>query len=143
MVSVQEFNPNIIAFACQWCAYECADLVGSLKYSYPASVKIVRIPCSGRVDAAFIIEAFKMGADGVIVGGCPKNECHYRIGNKIAYTKVNILKNMLPEFGIEAARLEFVSLSSSDVKKFVEFVTNFDRLIRKIGPSPIRRFGNE
>ncbi len=129
---------NILGFACQWCAYQSADLAGSLKYEYPASIRLIRVPCSGRVEAEFILRAFMEGADGVFVAGCPLAECHYKIGSRIARNKVAILKMLLPEFGIESGRLEFEQMSSAEARKFVKFVTEFNSRIKKMGVSPIR-----
>jgi coenzyme F420-reducing hydrogenase delta subunit len=133
-----EFRPNIIGFACQWCAYQSADLAGTLKYEYPSTIKLIRVPCSGRVDSAFVLEALALGVDGVFVAGCPEAECHYRFGNRIAKIRTAMLRNILPEFGIESARLRFEHVSSSDAVKFVEFAKEFDKQIRKLGPTPLR-----
>ncbi|AAB89870.1 hydrogenase iron-sulfur subunit [Archaeoglobus fulgidus] len=130
---------KIIGFACQWCAYQAADLAGSLKMKYPESIRLLRVPCSGRVNAEFILKALLSGADGVFVAGCPISECHYRSGNRIAKTKVALLKRLLPEFGLESGRVEFLQVSSADARKFVEFAKEFDERIRKLGPNPLRR----
>lgn len=130
---------NIIGFACQWCAYQAADLAGSMKMEYPKSIKLIKVPCSGRVSAEYILHALSRGADGVFVAGCPDAECHYRSGNRIAKIKIILLKRILPEFGIESGRVEFLHVSSADARKFVEFAVNFDRRINKLGPSPLRR----
>jgi len=134
---------KIIAFACQWCAYRSADLAGTLKYEYPSSITIIKVPCSGRVETEFILKALAEGADGVFVAGCPKNECHYRKGNFVAELKTSILSNILPEFGLESSRIAFLEVSSSDAKKFVEFARNFDERVRSLGRNPIRRDSHE
>lgn len=133
---------GIVGFACQWCAYQAADLAGNLKLKYPDTIRLIRVPCSGRVDAEFILEALKSGADGVFVAGCPVAECHYRIGNRIARLKVTILKNLLPELGIESGRVEFFQVSSADARRFVDFAIEFDKRIKRLGSTPVRRYTN-
>jgi len=128
---------KIVGFACQWCAYRSADLAGTLKYEYPSSILLVRVPCSGRVEAEFILKALAEGADGVFVAGCPKNECHYRRGNFVAEIKVALLSHILPEFGLESSRVAFLGVSSSDAKSFVKFAKTFSEKIEKIGRSPL------
>ncbi|NOY11803.1 MAG: hydrogenase iron-sulfur subunit [Archaeoglobi archaeon] len=124
---------RILGFACQWCAYKAIDLAGQLKLTYPDSIRIVRVPCSGRVDAELILSAFKEGFDGVFVAGCPENECHYRCGNVYAERRVRILKSMLHSMNIEPTRLEFVGISSSDAPGFVRFARMFHERIEKLG----------
>ncbi|WP_202319842.1 hydrogenase iron-sulfur subunit [Archaeoglobus neptunius] len=133
---------NIVGFACQWCAYQAADLAGSMKMEYPESIKLIRVPCSGRVETEFILQALLNGADGVFVAGCPVAECHYRMGNRIARKRIAILKRILPEFGIESGRVEFLQVSSADARRFVEFAEEFDRKIKKLGSNPIRRYSD-
>ncbi len=129
---------SIIGFACQWCAYQAADLAGNLKLQYPSSVKLIKVPCSGRVEAEFVLRAL-VSADGVFVAGCPIAECHYKVGNRVAKIKIAILKNLLPELGIESGRLEFLQVSSAEAKKFVDFAKEFDDRMKKLGSSPLRR----
>ncbi len=128
---------KIVGFACQWCAYRSADLAGTLKYDYPRSILLVRVPCSGRVEAEFVLKALAEGADGVFIAGCPKNECHYRKGNFVAEVKVRTLSSILPEFGLESSRVAFLGVSSSDAKSFVEFARKFSEKIEKLGENPI------
>lgn len=124
---------KIIGFACQWCAYKAIDLAGQMKLKYPDSIRVVRVPCSGRVDTGLILSAFKIGFDGVFVAGCPENECHYRCGNVYAERRVRILKSMLHNMNIEPGRLEFIGISSSDAVGFVEFARSFHARIEKLG----------
>lgn len=124
---------RILGFACQWCAYKAIDLAGQMKLSYPDSIRIVRVPCSGRVDAETILNAFKLGFDGVFVAGCPENECHYRCGNVYAGRRVKLLKSLLYSMSIEPGRLEFIGISSSDAVGFVSFARRFHDKIESLG----------
>lgn len=128
------FEPKIVAFCCWWCAYGAADLAGISKLTYPASVRIVRVPCSGRVDALHILRAFRAGADGVIVAGCLKDGgCHYVDGNMKAERRVKALKKALDSIGIGSERLEMYFLSAGMPDKFVEYTTEFARRIEQLG----------
>ncbi|AIY89760.1 hydrogenase iron-sulfur subunit [Geoglobus acetivorans] len=120
---------EIIGFACKWCAYRAIDLAGRLKLKYPESIKIIKVPCSGRVDAETVMKAFGLGFDGVFIAGCPENECHYLNGNSIARKRVKLLKKLLHSLNIEPARLEFVEISSTDAVKFADFAAEFSRRI--------------
>lgn len=137
--SGNELRQNIIGFACQWCAYRSADMAGTLKYEYPPTIMLIQVPCSGRVDAEFILEALSLGADGVFVAGCPEAECHYRFGNRVARIRTAMIRKILPEFGIESARIRFEHISSSDAARFVDFAKKFDEQVRRLGLSPLRK----
>lgn len=136
---MKNFEPNIIGFVCNWCAYAGADLAGSSRYSYPPNVKLIRLMCSGRVDPAFILETFARGADGVFVGGCHiPSDCHYQQGNFKALKRVTMLKKLISEMGLEPDRLEIFWISASEGKKFSEVMTSFTERIKKLGPNPIK-----
>jgi len=136
---MNNFEPNIIGFVCNWCTYAGADLAGSSRYSYPPNVKLIRLMCSGRVDPAFILETFARGADGVFVGGCHiPTDCHYQQGNFKALKRVMLLKKLISEMGIEPERLEIFWISASEGKRFSEVMTSFTEKIRELGPNPIR-----
>jgi len=136
---MENFEPNIIGFVCNWCTYAGADLAGSSRYSYPPNVKLIRLMCSGRVDPAFILETFARGADGVFVGGCHiPTDCHYQQGNFKALKRVTMLKKLISDMGIEPERLEIFWISASEGKKFSEVMTSFTEKIRELGPNPIR-----
>lgn len=139
----KELRPNIVGFACQWCAYQSADMAGTLKYEYPPTIKLIQVPCSGGVDARFVLEALALGADGVFVAGCPEAECHYRYGNRIARIRTAMIRNILPEFGIESARVRFEQISSSDAAKFAKFAKSFDEQVRKLGPNPLSKLRSD
>ena len=136
---MNNFEPNIIGFVCNWCTYAGADLAGSSRYSYPPNVKLIRLMCSGRVDPAFILETFARGADGIFVGGCHiPTDCHYQQGNFKALKRVTMLKKLISEMGIEPERLEIFWISASEGKRFSEVMTSFTEKIRELGPNPIR-----
>lgn len=129
-----EFEPRIIAFFCNWCTYTGADLAGVSRLKSPANIRVIRTMCSGRVDPSFIMKAFELGADGVLIGGCHPGDCHYTEGNYKALRRVHLLKKMLKSFGIDEKRLrlEWISASEGDVYQHV--ATEFTEQIRSLGP---------
>jgi len=132
------FEPIILCFACQWCSYAAADLAGVSRIQYPPNVRILRVPCSGRVDVLHILEAFLNGADGVIITGCLIGDCHYTDGNVKAENRVDVMKKSLKALGIDPERLEIQFASSSEGQKFATMMTNFVEKIRKLGLNPLR-----
>lgn len=139
---MSDWKPNIVVFACNWCTYQGADLAGSLRYHYPSTINIIRVPCSGRVEPEFIVAALKNGADGVFVGGCHPGDCHYKEGNYRAVRRFNLLKAVLTEMGIEPERIRFGWISGSEGRLFAEVMTEFNEAIEGIGPNPVRIGGN-
>lgn len=135
-----DFRPVIIAFTCNWCAYAGADLAGTSRLQYPANVRIVRLMCTGRLEPEFILEAFKLGADGVLVGGCHPGDCHYLEGNYRAAHRVAMVKEVLKSLGIEPERLRLEWISASEGGKFAEVVKSFVDMVKMLGPSPIKEF---
>jgi F420-non-reducing hydrogenase iron-sulfur subunit len=131
---MNNFEPKIIGFLCNWCSYEGADSAGKAQKAYPANLKVVRVMCSGRIDPQFIFQSFKEGADGVIILGCHPGDCHYKEGNFKTLRRHAILKKMLKEFGIEEERLRLDWVSASEGDKFVRVVTEMVEDIRKLGP---------
>ncbi|MBE0511941.1 hydrogenase iron-sulfur subunit [Candidatus Bathyarchaeota archaeon] len=137
-----EFEPKIVGFLCNWCAYAGADLAGVSRIQYPPNVRIVRVMCSGRVDPVFILEAFRSGADGVLVAGCHlPSDCHYISGNFKAHRRLVMLKKLLPQFGIEPERLRIEWVSASEGDKFARVIKDMTEEIKKLGPSPLRAGG--
>jgi len=136
--STENFRPKILCFACQWCSYGAADLAGVSRIQYPPSIRILRVPCSGRVDTLHVLRAFQNGADGVIITGCHIGDCHYIDGNIKAKDRVEVMKKSLNILGIEPKRLEIGFASSSEGKKFANMMTNFVEKIKKLGPNPLR-----
>ncbi len=142
-VSSESFEPIVLCFACQWCSYGAADLAGVLRIQYPPNIRIIRVPCSGRVDVLHILKAFRNGADGVIVTGCLIGDCHYIDGNVKAKDRVNVMKKSLKTLGINPERLEIGFASSSEGQKFASMMTNFVDKIRELGPNPSRVKGGD
>jgi F420-non-reducing hydrogenase iron-sulfur subunit len=134
---MENFEPVIVAFCCHYCAYTAADMAGSQRLCYPANVKIIRVPCSGKVDAVHIVKAFEKGADGVYVAGCLEGDCHFKTGNIRAARRVGQVQKLLDEIGIGGERLEMVLLSAGMGDRFAETAKNITEKIRKLGPSPI------
>jgi coenzyme F420-reducing hydrogenase delta subunit len=135
---MENFEPVIVAFCCHYCAYTAADMAGSQRLPYPPNVKIIQIPCSGKVDAQHIITAFEKGADGVYVAGCLEGDCHFKNGNTRAARRIEFVKKYLEEIGIESERLEMVNMSAGMGHRFAQVATEITEKIRKLGPSPIR-----
>ena len=135
MVSRYEFEPKILGFLCNWCAYAGADLAGVSRYQYPTNVRVIRVMCSGRVDPAFIFRAFSKGMDGVLIGGCWLGECHYVTnGNYHALDMTKLCKKLLEQIGINPERLRIEWVSASEGIRFAEIVTNFTNKLKELGP---------
>jgi heterodisulfide reductase subunit A len=137
-VSREDFEPIVLCFACQWCSYAAADLAGISRIQYPPNVRILRVPCSGRVDVLHVLKAFLNGADGVIITGCLIGDCHYIDGNVKAKDRVDVMRKSLTALGIDPERLEIGFASSSEGQKFATMMTDFVGKIRKFGPNPLR-----
>ena len=133
-----EFQPRIVGFLCNWCSYAGADSAGTARMTYPTNIRIIRVPCSGRVDPLLIVKAFQMGADGVLIAGCHPGDCHYTEGNYYARRKLEGLKRYLPLFGIEEGRFEYTWVSASEGKRWSEVVEGFTDQIHALG---VRRAG--
>jgi len=139
MSEKEEFEPKIIGFLCNWCAYAGADLAGVSRIQYPPNIRIVRVMCSGRVDPSFILEALKDGADGVLVAGCHlPSDCHYISGNFKALRRIKLLKKVLEQFGIEPERVRLEWISASEGDKFATVVKEMVEQIKKLGPNPLK-----
>ena len=135
---MKKFSPKIVAFLCNWCSYAGADLAGVSRIQYPPSTRVVRVMCSGRVNPVFILEAFKNGADGVLVAGCHPGDCHYLSGNYKTQRKVLLLKRVLGGLGVEPERLRLEWVSASEGDKFARVIKDMTEEIEKLGPSSIR-----
>ncbi len=133
-----ENGPLILAFCCHYCAYAAADLAGSMRLQYAGSVRVLRLPCTGKIEVNHILAAFERGVDGVIVAGCLEGGCHFQEGNLRARRRVERAKGMLEEIGLETERLEMYNLSSAEGARFAEIVTEMNERIAKLGPSPLR-----
>ena len=137
-----DFEPVIVGFCCNECAYAAADLAGSNHLSYPTNIRIIRVPCSGQVDWIHILRAFENGADGVFVAGCLKEQCHYGEGNYKAEDRVIFLKEILDNFGFEN-RLNIYFISASMANEFAKVCNEITVKIKEIGPSPLKNFKRE
>lgn len=139
---MSEFEPNIIAFVCNWCTYAAADLAGTARLQYPPNVKIIRLMCSGAVDPIFILKSMVDVADGVFIGGCHPGDCHYVSGNYKARRRILILQTILETMGIEPERIWLRWISASQGKYFASTITEMVEAIREMGPNPLRSIWN-
>ena len=138
-MSIQDMK--IVAFCCTYCAYNAADLAGSMRLQYPTNVRIVKLLCTGKVEPVFLLEAFRRGADAVMVAGCMEGECHFVEGNLYARQIVEYTKELAKEAGIDPRRLEMFNMSASMAQKFVEAVTTMVDRLQELGPLPLNRSG--
>ena len=130
----KNFEPRIVGFLCNWCSYTGADLAGTSRMKSAPNLRIIRLMCSGRVDPSFILRAFQLGADGVLVAGCHPGDCHYQEGNFKAQRRITLLRRMLPQFGIEPERLRLEWISAAEGEKFAKVSTEFTEEVRALGP---------
>ena len=128
-----KWQPKVVAFLCNWCSYAGADLAGVSRIQYPPNIRVIRVPCSGRVNPMFIIKALQRGADGVLVSGCHPGDCHYISGNLIARRKFALLKNFLEYIGIEPGRVNFSWVSAAEGEKFSKVVTDVIEQVKTLG----------
>ncbi len=131
----KEWEPRIVAFLCNWCSYAGADLAGVSRLQYPASVRVIRVPCSGRVNPMYIVKALQLGCDGVLVSGCHPGDCHYISGNLVARRKFALLKSFLEYLGVEPGRVQFSWVSASEGGRFADLVKKVSDDIRRLGPA--------
>ena len=132
------FEPVIVAFACHYCAYTAADMAGSMRLTYPPNVRIIRVPCTGKVDAIHIMRALQKGADGVYVAGCLVGDCHFNAGNVRAAKRVEYVKKILDDIGVGGERVEMIHMSAGMGPRFAETAREFTEKIRQLGPNPIK-----
>ncbi|MCX6365074.1 MAG: hydrogenase iron-sulfur subunit [Actinobacteria bacterium] len=135
------FEPEIIVFACHYCAYAAADLAGSMRLQYPSNIRMIKLPCTGKLEVIHLLRAIEAGADGVYAAGCLEGECHYLKGNLWARKRVNHVKDLLAEMGIEPERVEMYNMSSAEGAKFAAAATEFTQRIKELGPNPVKREG--
>jgi F420-non-reducing hydrogenase iron-sulfur subunit len=132
---MKDWQPRILAILCNWCSYAGADLAGVSRIQYPPTIRVVRVPCSGRVDPLFIMKSLQSGFDGVLVSGCHPGDCHYLSGNYVARRRFAILKPLLEFMGIEPDRVQFSWISAGEGERFAQVMTKVTNDIRKIGPA--------
>jgi coenzyme F420-reducing hydrogenase delta subunit len=131
---MSEFEPNIVAFLCNWCSYAGADLTGTTRTHYPPTVKVIRVMCTGRVNPLFVAQVLRTGADGVLISGCHPGECHYMKGNFLARRRFLIMRNLLEFIGIDPQRIRMSWVSASEGRKFADVITEVTEDIKKLGP---------
>jgi coenzyme F420-reducing hydrogenase delta subunit len=129
------WEPMIVAFLCNWCSYAGADLAGVSRIQYPPNVRIIRVPCSGRINPVFLLRALQNGADGVLVSGCHPGDCHYISGNLAARRKFALTKELMQYVGIEPERVQFTWVSASEGGRFAAIIEKVVEQVRKLGPN--------
>lgn len=135
------FEPRIVAFLCRWCAGAGADLAGTSRIAYPPNAIPIRVNCSGRVGMELVMEAFRAGADGVLIGGCHPGDCHYVSGNYKTRRRIRLLKRMLPELGIAPERVRLEWVSATEGAKFARVMKEFVAELRALGPLTVSHSG--
>ncbi|MBM3423536.1 hydrogenase iron-sulfur subunit [Chlorobium sp.] len=130
----EQFEPKIVAFVCTYCTYAGADLAGTSRLKYPPNVRIVRLPCTGRISPMFILKALQKGADGVLVSGCHPGDCHFTSGNFHARRRWTVFRALLNFTGIPLDRIRFSWISAAEGVKFAELISSLTDDIRKLGP---------
>ena len=128
-----EYQPKIIGFLCNWCSYAGADMAGTSRMGYPQNIRIIRVPCSGRVDPLFVVKCFQRGADGVLVSGCHPGDCHYTEGNYHTRRRFALLREFLDYLGIAKERLRVEWVSASEGQKFADLLSDFTAELARLG----------
>jgi len=134
MSETNVFEPKIIAYVCNWCTYLGADLAGTNRIEYPSNVRIVRLPCTGRIDFNLIVKGFEMGADAILVSGCHPGDCHYTAGNYHARRRWTLFRELLATLGIDLERIHFTWISAAEGKRFAQVITDITEQTRRMGP---------
>jgi len=132
---MDDWQPKILAILCNWCSYAGADLAGVSRIQYPPTIRVVRVPCSGRVDPLFIMKSLQSGFDGVLVSGCHPGDCHYLSGNYVARRRFAMLKPLLEFMGIEPGRVQFSWISAGEGERFAQVMTKVTNDVKKLGPA--------
>jgi coenzyme F420-reducing hydrogenase delta subunit len=131
----KEWEPKIVAIVCNWCTYAGADLAGISRIQYPPNVRIIRVPCTGRINPFYIVKALQSGADAVLVSGCHPGECHYISGNLVARRKFAALKSFLSYVGVESDRAMFTWVSASEGDRFAQVIRGVTAKVKALGPA--------
>jgi F420-non-reducing hydrogenase iron-sulfur subunit len=131
------WEPKLLGFCCRWCSYACADLAGTSRQKYPSNIRIIKIPCSGRIDPLFVLKALRLGFDGVMVSGCHPGDCHYQTGNYRARRKMAITKKFLEYMGVEPERVQASWVSASEGGKFAQVVSEVTEDLKRVGPNQL------
>jgi coenzyme F420-reducing hydrogenase delta subunit len=133
-----DFEPEIIVFACHYCAYAAADLAGSMRLQYPANIRMIKLPCTGKLEVIHLLKALEAGADGVYAAGCLEGQCHYLEGNLWARRRITHVKTLLEELGMDPERVDMFNMSSAMGPEFAQTARDFTERIRRLGPNPVR-----
>ncbi len=136
---MDDFEPRIIGFLCNWCSYAGADLAGTGRLEIPPNLVPVKVMCSSRVDPEMVMDAFLRGADGVLIAGCHPGDCHYDKGNYFARRRFAVLKKVVESLGLESERLRLSWISASEGARFQQVVKEFTNTIKTLGPNPAAR----
>lgn len=131
---MSDFEPKIIGFLCNWCSYAGADLAGVGRLQYPPNLRVIRVMCSGRVDATFVFKALSEGADGVLIAGCHPGDCHYSEGNYSTLRRYPLMLKVLEQFGVEKERVRLEWISAAEGHDFARVVREFTEAVRGLGP---------
>ena len=140
---IDKYEPKILALLCTYCTYTAADMAGSMRLQYPSNVRVVKLLCTGKVDVAYLLAAFRAGADAVMVSGCEIGDCHFLEGNLRAKERVEHAKALLDELGLNSRRLEMFHIGASDAPKWAQAVEQMNRLALELGPNPLGRHAIE
>jgi coenzyme F420-reducing hydrogenase delta subunit len=135
MSNDNNWEPKIVAFLCNWCSYAGADLAGVSRLQYGPNIRIIRVPCSGRVNPLYIVKALQNGADGVLVSGCHPGDCHYISGNLVARRKFALMKDFITYLGIEPERVQFSWVSASEGNRFAALINEVIDDVKRVGPA--------
>ena len=138
-----DYEPTIVSFLCNWCSYTGADLAGTSRMKYAHNLRIVRVMCSGRIEPTFVLQAFRAGADGVILCGCHPGDCHYQEGNYKCLRRYHLISKYLEQLGINPERLHLAWISASEGKQFAELANQFSEKIKMLGPCHIKEVMDE
>ncbi len=130
----EPFEPKLTAFVCNWCTYAGADLTGTSRIKYQANVRVIRLPCTGRIDFTMVLKAFARGSDGVIISGCHPNDCHYTSGNYHARRRWMVFRDLIDFVGIDLARVTFSWISAAEGAKWASLVNETTDRVRALGP---------
>ena len=131
---MSQFEPKLVAFVCNWCTYAGADLAGTSRTKYESNIRIIRFPCTGRIDFMLLIKAFENGADGIIVSGCHPNDCHYTSGNFHAKRRWMVFRSLIDFMGFDINRITFSWVSAAEGTKWAQLVNEVTDKIRTMGP---------
>jgi F420-non-reducing hydrogenase iron-sulfur subunit len=131
------YQPKVVGFLCNWCSYAGADMAGTSRITYPPNIRIIRVPCSGRIDPLLVVKSFQLGADGVLIAGCHPGDCHYVEGNYYTRRRFALLRPFLDYLGIEKERFRIEWVSASEGKRFSQVVSSFIEELLRLGPREI------